>query len=579
MNSLLSTLRRIDGRGYKAWKDIQGEFAFERHTLFVDHVQGDPFAAPSRVAITVAPGHAGLPESLWSTPARRIATEDYLTRAIWRAIPQICSGSRGSGKSGRVSIDQPGQEVLERTSCLIDGGGIEIRLEVGLPAAGRRVLGREGEAILCRELPSLIAATLLEGAHDLAAMTRHADAVEDQRVLRGRLANLGLSAFVAEGAILPRASGVDDRPLDNTAIPFGPIPESLLTTLDLPHRGPVRGLGIPCGLVLIVGGGYHGKSTLLEALARGIYDHIPGDGRELVVANGRALAVRAEDGRRVTRVGIDSFISDLPNGTDTRVFDTERASGSTSQAAGIMEGLEAGSDLLLIDEDTSASNFLVRDHRMQRLVPADKEPITPFVDRVTGLFEELAVSTIMVLGGSSDYFEPARHVIQMDHYRPVDVTDQVRQLVVDLPSPRLPMPPSTLHIRRRAPLRRGMSPQSQRRPGRNHVQARQTRAIQLGGEEIDISLLSQLVHPSQTRAVADALVFVHDELVDGARSMGAIADALRTQIETRGVTAYAARTFGNRAAVRALDVLCALNRLRTLNVVPLDPGEIADDEH
>ena len=565
---LENTLRRIDGRGYRAYKDLAGRYHFPSFDLFVDHVQGDPFAAPSRIAVTVDAPTAGLPSSLWERRCRRIATEDWLTRRVWEAIPDVFRGGRGSGKSGKVSIDRPGQEVLERTSCLIDDGGVELRLTVGLPAAGRRVLGREAHAILCEELPALVQRCLVQAAHDEGAMGRHADCIEDQGDLRASLGDRGLVAFVGEGSLLPRQSGVDDRPLQRGGVPFGPIPDSMLVELPLTNGGTVRGLGVRRGVTLIVGGGYHGKSTLLESLARGIYDHLPGDGRERVVTSARTLCVRAEDGRAVSQVGIDGFIGALPNGVDTRRFSTTRASGSTSQATAIMEALEAGADTLLIDEDTSASNFLARDHRMQRLVPKACEPILPFVDRVRELHDAHGASTVMVLGGSSDYFEVCDSVIQMDAYRPRDATDTVRRIVAAHPSAReSEAADEALVVRHRRPTGAGLEPTVQRRGGpRARVKAMDTRAIRLGEHELDISLLAQIVAPSQTRALADALVYVHRELADGQRTVAGIVASLGELIAEGGVCRYAARGYGDRAAVRALDVATAMNRLRELGI-------------
>ncbi len=586
MRRLLSILDRIDGRGYGAYKDLRGRYEMPLATgdsdrvvfdLHVDHVQGDPFAAPSRIAIVVPPDEAGLPGHLLAPRSRRIATADAIGRRIAATIPAVCrGGGRGSGKSGRVSIDPAGQEILQRTRCVVsEDGEIEVRLEVGLPAAGRRVLAREAEAILAVELPDLVDRALLADAHDLAELARYADAAEDAAALRDALPELGLCAFVAEGAILPRRSGVDDRPLSD-GIPFGPVPGSLAVSVELPHAGRVRGLGLPRGVTLIVGGGYHGKSTLLEAIARGVYDHVPGDGRELVVTAPRAMAVRAEDGRRIEKVGIDAFIDGLPSGADTRVFSTDRASGSTSQAAAIAEALEVGCDLLLIDEDTSASNFLVRDHRMQLLVRPDREPISPFVDRVGQLHGQLGVSTILVAGGSGDFFEPADRVIQMDGYRPVDVTDRVAEIVRDVPSRRRrEADDGALTVRRRRPIAASIDPTPTRRRGRggaprDRVRARATRAIQLGDEEIDIALLSQIVDPSQTRTIGDALVLIHRRLADGRRDLRMVIDELERLLEEEGLAAIAERTFGNRAETRGVDVAAALNRLRSLQVEPID---------
>ncbi|MFT5432689.1 MAG: putative ABC-class ATPase [Myxococcota bacterium] len=570
MEHLRQQLRRIDGSGYPAYKGIRGEYSFGFMRLFVDHVQGDPFAAPSRIAVVVDAEHAQLEERLIATRSRRIASEDFFTRSLARTLAsrskrsESSSQRRGSGKSGRIEIDRPGQEVLERTSCLIDNGGIEVRLTVGLPAAGRRVLGKDAERLLCDELPSLIERTLLPDARALDSMMHHADTVEDQDDLRDRLAELGWIAFIADGCVLPRRSGVDDRPLEVGAVGFGPAPESLAATVDFTHAGPVRGLAIKEGVTLLVGGGYHGKSTVLEAIARGIYSHIPDDGRERCVARTDAVTIRAEDGRRIEGVGIDGFIGPLPGGSDTRCFSTDRASGSTSQAAAVMEAVEAGAGVLLMDEDRSAANFLARDHRMQRLVANRDEPIRPFVDRVQTLASS-GVSTVLVMGGSSAYFEVADHVIRMADYRPLDVTGEVATLVASDPTRRQPVDDTTLTVRRRAVLTGSASPTTRR--GRERAQGLGTRAIRYGDEEIDIGALDQLVDDSQTRAIADALVTFDQKR---SVSISELSSTLATLIGTRGLCAFAVRGRGDRAAVRSLDVIAALNRLRTLTVRQLE---------
>ena len=181
--------------------------------------------------------------------------------------------------------------------------------------------------------------------------------------------------------LLPRRSGVDDRPLEGGGVVPFRSPESLRVVLQAPNAGSVPGMGVPVGVTLVVGGGFHGKSTLLRALEAGVYNHRPGDGRERVVSDPDTVKVRAEDGRAVAGVDISAFIDGLPLGQDTHHFTTPNASGSTSQAATIVEALESGAHALLVDEDTSATNFMLRDRRMQSLVPKDAEPITPFQPR------------------------------------------------------------------------------------------------------------------------------------------------------------------------------------------------------
>nr|BFF22223.1 hypothetical protein GCM10025732_01880 [Glycomyces mayteni] len=205
-------------------------------------------------------------------------------------------------------------------------------------------------------------------------------------------------------------------------------PDSLAVEVELPHAGRVRGMGIAPGVTLIVGGGFHGKSTLLRALESGVWDHVPGDGRDFVVADRGAVKVRAEDGRAVTGVDVHAFVDHLPSGDDTRHFSTENASGSTSQAAAIVESLEAGARVLLIDEDTAATNLMIRDARMQELVAKDREPLTPLVDVVRSMADEHGVAVVLVMGGSGDYMDVADRVVLMDAYVPEDVTERAKAL-------------------------------------------------------------------------------------------------------------------------------------------------------
>ncbi|MBN2056077.1 ABC-ATPase domain-containing protein, partial [bacterium] len=424
-------LKRIFGRihrkSYKAYKDIEGEYDFGSYDLFIDHVQGDPFAAPSRIRIWLPHQVAGIPPEFFSTTSRSIALEDYLGRSFARALGRTSRGRRGMGTSGLIEIDQGGQHILERSAVVVFENGLEIRFVMGLPAAGRSILGDQAVEMFFTELPPAVEHGLMYHRLDGAVVKAHIDCADDQDWLRSRLAAENLVCFVPDGARLPRMSGVDDRPLDREVVPFA-SPDELRVGFTLPHHGAISGMGIPRGVSLVVGGGFHGKSTLLAAIELGIYNHLPGDGREFAVTERSAVKVRAEDGRYICDVDISPFITNLPMHKSTVRFSTENASGSTSQAASIMEALEMGSQLLLIDEDTSATNFMIRDRRIQELVAKNREPITPFVDKVEALFRDHGVSTILVMGGSGDYFEKADTVLLLDNYRTYCVTGTARTI-------------------------------------------------------------------------------------------------------------------------------------------------------
>lgn len=422
-SELSRTLRQIDHKSYPAYKQLRDLYQFPGYLLSIDHVQGDPFAAPSRVSIHVKGAQAGFPEELYRLPCQKTALEDALLREMGRQLRKVSFQAKGSGKSGLMSVSSPGQEVLERSGCRIDSGtgDIVLRMEIGFPANGRSINARELERILFEFLPKCVNQSLYYRALDPERLRKTAELAEDQDAVRRLLSERGLVAFVANGSVLPRESGVSSRPMKQ-AVAFQ-SPPSMEVEFELPNRGAIRGMGIPRGVTLIVGGGYHGKSTLLKALELGIYNHVAGDGREYVITDRTAVKLRAEDGRSVKDVDISLFINNLPNGKDTVRFSTEDASGSTSQAANVMEAMEAGSKVFLIDEDTSATNFMIRDELMQRVVHRDVEPITPYIERVRELYEEYGISTVLVAGSSGSYFHKADRIVQMNRYVPADITE------------------------------------------------------------------------------------------------------------------------------------------------------------
>lgn len=427
---LRNMLDKIDRKSYPAYKELKGVYKFEEYIFTIEHVQGDPFAAPSRVKIEVADKIAGFPRDLYEMKCKKIALQDYLLREFGRQIEHYSFKARGSGKSGLMAISRPGQEVLERSACEINDrdGSITLRMEIGLPANGRTINAGELIKILFEYIPEAVHRSLRHQSLNAAKIENAVGLAMNQDFIRKELKRRSLVAFIANGSILPRESGVSGKPMKNAIAWVSP--KSLEVTMELPFGGAVTGTGIPEGVTLIVGGGYHGKSTLLEALELGVYNHIAGDGREYVITDDKAMKIRAEDGRSIQHVDISMFIRNLPNGKDTKVFCTEDASGSTSQAANVVEAMEAGSQVLLIDEDTSATNFMIRDELMQRVVHKEKEPIIPYIDRIRELYEKDGISTILVAGSSGAYFMKADLIIQMDHYTASEITQYAKEEAV-----------------------------------------------------------------------------------------------------------------------------------------------------
>ncbi|KAL6062562.1 Isopentenyldiphosphate delta-isomerase [Balamuthia mandrillaris] len=612
---LQNALRRIDGSGYAAYRSIEGSYDFSFFTLFVDHTQSDPFAPPSNFRVRVSHQQAKFPLDHYSSPIRATATADWLTRCFYNYVRQHNLDVRtegagwGSPKGGEVTIDKPSQHVLQRTSVIISDFGIEARFNVALPARGRSVLGEWAATILCEKVPSIVRNTLFYDKMDAKALQEHVLCAEDQDALRNMLDKEGLICFVRNGAILPRASGASDLPMSSqdSPVPFK-SPQALERTLTLPNAGKVIGMGIPKGITLIVGGGFHGKTTLLNALEVGVYNHVVGDGRELVASVESSVKIRSEDGRNIEKVDISPFINNLPGGKSTEAFCSKDASGSTSQAANIMEALEVGAKVLLVDEDSSATNFMIRDHRMQMLVSKEKEPITPFIYKIRSLYEDYGVSSVLVIGGSGDYFDVADNVIMMESYVPVDATARAKEIAATVrtnreeeggavsifyvPIPNLIKQNKGLHfgsITARAPILSSIG--EALKGGQDKVKVASLSTILFGEVELDLSAVEQIVEKSQTRAIADALRNFYyqrsstptssssssaaswatlKELVEGLARAFDSADGLDV-LDMR-------RRMGNYSRPRTFEIAAALNRLRTLQVRQVSDAEIIDGD-
>ena len=555
-------LKNIDRKGYPAYKGTSGIYDFGNYFLQIDHVQGDPFASPSKLSIKIKGKKAGFPAEFYNKKCKRIALCDHLTRLFYNALSKISFRAKGSGKSGLFSISKCEQQVLERTACTINpsNGDIFVHFEAGFPANGRTVNARELDKMLFGLLPDCVSSSLFYKNIDQKMLEEAIHLSEDQHMIRQNLDSMGLVAFIADGSVLPRESGISQKPLKN-CVRFQ-SPDTYRVSFDLPHHGTITGMGIPKGITLIVGGGYHGKSTLLKALELGVYDHIKGDGREFVITDPTAMKIRAEDGRSITNTDISMFINNLPNGKDTVSFSTEDASGSTSQAANVVEAMEADSSLFLIDEDTSATNFMIRDELMQRVVLRDQEPITPFIERVRELYERYGISSIIVAGSCGSYFHPADHIIQMDQYVPKDITTVAKEAAKDFPMVSLP---ENEHL----------DPCFDRcfKAGNHLKKERKIKmktlgkdAFSINKDTVDLRYVEQIADAEQTTTLGYALLYAKLHLMDGKKDLGAVADELMQVIETKGLSAILDSKYvkSNLAMPRKQEIMAAINRYRNL---------------
>ena len=560
---LKDELKRIDGRGYKAYKDIQDKYDFNDYILSIDHVQGDPFASPSRLRVIINKSKAKFPEELFNEEYKKVAVSDFLTRLFYTNVNKFSEKIFGSGKSGLISISRCTQEILERTSIVINKDDIEARFYVGFPARGRTVLAKELEKILFNVIPNIVANTLVYENINKAKLINRIKLVEDQEYIRTKLKEKDLIAFIANGSILPRESGVSQKPLIDS-IPFK-SPKTLEVELDLPNRGLVKGMGVKKGITVIVGGGYHGKSTLLNALELGVYNHIEGDGRELVITDNSAMKVRAEDGRCIKNTDISLFIDNLPNGKDTLSFTTENASGSTSQAANIIEAIEAKSKVLLIDEDTSATNFMIRDDLMQKLVSKEKEPITPFIEIVKPLYNQKDISTILVIGSSGDYFDVADYVIQMDNYEVKDVTKEAKSLMRGEINKRIKEKNILIDIKLNRKLQKGTIESTYKGV---KIKTMGVSSININNENIDLRAVEQIVDNEQLNAIGSIMKWIEDNMIIKNLSLEEAVNKAYDEINKTGLISIDKAKGGNgsMAFPRRQEVMATYNRYRNLKV-------------
>lgn len=560
-NDLRELLTRIDSKGYPAYKDTRGSYQFEGYVLSIDHVQGDPFAAPSKVSIHVPEKTAGFPSDLYEEKHKQIALQDYLLRKFARESETFNFKAKGSGKSGLMSVSRCGQEILERTACeLKQDGTLIIRMEIGFPANGRTINSRELIKILFEFLPGCVKKSLYYSSLNKKDVQKNAELAEDQQFIREQLPKLGLAAFVANGSILPRESGISNRPMKQ-AIAFQ-SPKSMELSLELPNYGKITGMGIRQGITLIVGGGYHGKSTLLKALELGVYNHISGDGREYVITNHTAVKIRAEDGRSIKQSDISMFINNLPNGKDTVHFCTQDASGSTSQAANVIEAMEAGTSLMLIDEDTSATNFMIRDELMQRVVNRDSEPITPFIDRVQELFTQYHISTILVAGSSGSYFHKADCILQMDHYLPKDITEFAKQEAAAFPIPNDPVKPCTAPSFHRIVK----SDFNFKKNDRIKLKTQGRDSVLINKETIDLRYVEQLADSEQLSSLGILVKYAQLHIFDGKKTLSDAVEELCRMLDKKGLPAVCEGSYVpcGYAVPRKQEIFACLNRYRSL---------------
>ena len=563
-NRLKHQLQGIDGKDYAVYQSLIGKHDYSRFSLFIDQIPKDPYA-PAYTGIyraRVKKSDAGVLDDMMNPLVRKTALKDFLTRTFFNNCQKYSKGRRGTGNSGLITICEPSQCILDRSSIVFNDEYVEARFFIGLPSSGRNISSSIAKEMLFEELPAIISASLFFENLDSEQIYRHVKTAEDAEHLRNSLSSKNLVAFIADGAILPRRSGVDERPLESSkAIPFH-SPDTMRFEFQLPNRGKITGMGIERGITLIVGGGYHGKSTLLHALELGIYNHIPEDGREFCVSLPDSVKVRASNGRYVAMVDISPFLQNMPFQTDTSCFSTLNASGSTSQASSISESMEAGASVFYMDEDTCAANFMIRDRRMQELVSKQDEPITSFIDCVKPLYEQTGISTVLVMGGSGDYFGVAERVIQMKEFKAYEVTGKAHEVAQMYPTGRSDEFSHALKTEiKRCPQGNTIDPHNEF--GHIRISSANTNELIFGKTTIDLADVEQIVEKAQIKAIGLAIHTLQKQM-NGTMSVREVMAVVMRRIEEEGIDSLDSRLTGDIALFRAIELAATINRMRGL---------------
>ena len=482
--------------------------------------------------------------------AIRDAAADFCLREFASYIDalnaELYNRSRPDKENGKYYLHRPSGEIHTNNAAFFavcpqkdyeNLGGIRVRLlEDGVERPPKLCLCirmqiqlpfkklERSQRMLCKDLPETV--DMFAAQLNRKRLAEACELAYRQQKIREYLRTSDYTAFIANGSILPRLSdGVS--PMMN-AIPFRSTPEDEITVCG------VTGMGIRRGVTILTGGGYSGKSTLLDAIASGIYNHTIGDGRELVLTDPTAVSIAAEDGRCVKNTNISPFIKWLPGG-DTTDFSTAHASGSTSQAANIMEAVDIGASLLLIDEDRSATNFMIRDNKMKSLIK--KEPITPFTDRVQELSRR-GVSTILVIGGSGEYLGVCDRVYLMEDYLIHDVTERAAEIWQTERNPdEIIIPAPEVHWHQARTLSAEHFSSYPEGMGTEKLEVSDMGFLLIGDEQIDIRGLYNIASDAQRNGIAFILRQMSLQLKPQTTviDLDAELDRIYRKIETDGV--------------------------------------------
>ncbi len=579
MHNLDKLVASIADQPFRAIHKLYGSYHFPCFELSFIKMQGSPGANPASIAeIKITLRDSEIPEDFLQSAECKLAVADFLIRRFRQGIGAFALQNRGKEGSGSFNTIALSQKMLNRDSVLFGDEAIYLRFSISLPAKGTGggVFDAEQAWImLSQELVTIVGSTFFYQQYDDSTRMLLQQFVDVQKIRTEIIQFMeqhDLVAFIANDALLPRISGVDDRPATCANVTTFQSPASLQINIPLQNSNSISGMGIKEGITCITGGGYHGKSTLMQAILAGVYAHIPGDGREYVVTREDAFFIRAEEGRSIRDVDISPFISDLPNGLKTDHFSTDNASGSTSQAANIVEAVESGSRLLLFDEDTCATNFLVRDELIKKILDAAQEPIKPLYSMVRSLWKKHHVSMIFVVGGLGYFLQKADTCLLMENYRCHDITAKVRDRLGSIPEEDVAIADFAISRRLTAdnfdPAYKNQR-LNKTMPKRIKDLRNAPRQLEYGMDLINLEAVAQLVEAPQILTIGYCLLMLRNKmnLSDGRpETIRCWINWLYDEIAKHGLSVLKPDYPGTLSMSRKYELAAAINRIRSLNI-------------
>ena len=557
MMSLQKLEEKIQSLATKRLRDYQkiaGEYVYPGFVLYMDTIPPDPDKTPVRARIRARIADTDLPKVIFKTKEGEIAARDFITREF---SDKTVAASQKKHGNGKFYIDKPGRDMLETSSVVVDDGLIEVRFSIDLPHDKGNIPTYELTELLLKRLPRMVRGSMFFKNIDSEKLTKWIEVYQDAEALRKSLDAAGLVAFVADGSVIEGIRREEDSRKAFKA------PDDLAVTLTAPNRGEIRGMGIPKGLTVIAGWANSGKTTLLTALSYGVYNHLPGDGREYIVTAHDAMFVQTEEGRRVENVDISPFFSGTLNHHKSEEYRIKRARMFDSQAASVMEAVEIGTSLLLLDEDSSSPALIGTDMRMDALMGEEGNPVTTLVDVLPELRDSLNISTVIALSSNGAYLGCADTVIRFDdEYKASNISEEAKRIAAETPSPE-PRGATLQKPRGRQPLRATLDPMEQKT--KDKIRPRGIGYVQYGDEFIDMEKVPQLSSSSQARGIARGLSLLH-RLLDRSRTLSDAVDEVVRRVNTVGLDTLSNRCMGDLAVFRRQELAAAVNRLQDLKM-------------